>query len=146
MSKLTRNQKILIAVVLLAFAAVKVVSLLWWQGQQPDITPVSEAACNVRTGCRLPNGATVKFSENVSAKAPFDIVVRDVGPSVPEVFVSFSMSNMDMGFNRYKLVRQEDGTWAANQIRLPVCTQNRNDYLADIHIGNEVFQTAFTAE
>lgn len=146
MSSLTRRQKITIAVLLLAFAAVKVAALLWWQSKQPDVTAIPQAACNVHTGCTLPNGAVVKFSDRVHAKQPFDIRVNNVPPQVQEVFVSFSMSGMDMGFNRYKLVRQADGTWAADQIRLPVCVQNRHDYLADIHINGDVFQTAFTAE
>ena len=34
----------------------------------------------------------------------------------------------------------------AAQIRLPMCVQNRHDYLADIYIGGKVFQAAFTAQ
>lgn len=145
MSKLTRNQKILIAVLLLAFAAVKVAALLWWKNQQPAIQVLNES-CNVHQGCALSDGVTVKFSEKVLVKSPFDIEVRGVGTDVQEVWVSFSMKDMDMGFNRYQLVRQADGSWQAKQIRLPVCVQNRHDYLADINIGGQVFQTAFTAE
>ncbi len=146
MLKLNRKQAVLVGVSLLAFAAVKVAALLWWQSRQPEITPVRESACNVRTGCKLPNGAEVKFSSRVAANEPFDITLRNVPPQTAEVFVSFSMRDMDMGFNRYKLLRQADGSWAALQIRLPVCVQNRHDYLADIHIGGEVFQVGFTAE
>ena len=141
-----RRQKITIAVLLLGFAAVKIAALLWWQSKQPEMTAIPQAVCNVHAGCTLPGGATVKFSDRVYAKQPFDIRINNVPLQVQEVFVSFSMSGMDMGFNRYKLVRQADGSWAANQIRLPVCVQNRRDYLVDIHIGDEVFQTAFTAE
>lgn len=146
MLKLNRKQAISAGVLLLVFAAVKVAAVLWWQEQQPSITALNEAACNVHAGCTLPNGAVVKFSDRVAAKEPFDITLRNVPPQVQEVFVSFSMRDMDMGFNRYKLLRQADGSWAARQIRLPVCVQGRSDYLADIHIGGEVFQTAFTAE
>ena len=146
MSKLNRKQKILIAVLLLVFAGVKIAALLWWQKQQPALTVLRAAECNVHTGCALPNGAVVKFSDTVQAKAPFDIEVRGVAADVAEVYVSFSMQDMDMGFNRYKLLRQSNGTWRAVQIRLPVCVQNRHDYLADIYIGGKVFQTAFTAQ
>lgn len=146
MSKLTQKQKILIGVLLLLFAAVKIAALVWWKNQQPEAVAWNAAACNVHQGCPLPNGAEVKFSDTVQAKAPFDVAVRHVPADVAEVFVSFSMKDMDMGFNRYKLVRQPDGTWLASQIRLPVCVQNRHDYLADIHIGGQVYQTAFTAQ
>ena len=146
MSKLSRKQKILIAVLLLGFAGVKIAALLWWQKQQPALTVLSAAECNVHAGCALPNGAVVKFSNTVQAKAPFDIEVRGVAADVAEVYVSFTMQDMDMGFNRYKLLRQGDGTWRAAQIRLPRCVQNGHDYLADIHIGGKVFQAAFAAQ
>ena len=110
MSKLSRKQKILIAVLLLGFAGVKIAALLWWQKQQPALTVLSAAECNVHAGCALPNGAVVKFSDTVQAKAPFDIEVRGVAADVAEVYVSFTMQDMDMGFNRYKLLRQSNGT------------------------------------
>ncbi|KLT73738.1 hypothetical protein PL75_02030 [Neisseria arctica] len=140
-----RKQKIWIACLLLVFAVVKIVALLWWKNQQPAIERLTEAQCNVSRGCILPNGVKVKFSDEIQAKGPFDIVLQNVPQEVAEVFVSFSMSGMDMGFNRYKLVHQGSGTWKAEQVRLPVCVQNRYDYLADIHIGKQVFQAAFTA-
>ncbi|TFU40539.1 hypothetical protein E4T99_08975 [Neisseria sp. WF04] len=146
MLKLNRKQAVWAGILLLAFAAVKIAALLWWQSRQPAVTSVAESACNVHAGCTLPNGAQVKFSSKVAAKAPFDITLRNVPAQTAEVFVSFSMRGMDMGFNRYKLLRRPDGSWAAPQIRLPVCVQNRRDYLADIHIGGEVFQVGFTAE
>ncbi|UOO82720.1 hypothetical protein LVJ83_04450 [Uruburuella testudinis] len=142
---MSRNKKLLIAVLLLAFAAVKVVSLLWWQNSQPARTVLDQAQCNVHQGCVLPGGMQLKFSDQVYAKAPFDIELRGVDAAVQEVFVSFTMKDMDMGFNRYKLVRQPDGSWRAAQIRLPVCVQNRHDYLADIHIGKKVYQVGFAA-
>lgn len=142
---LNRKQKILIACLLLMFAVVKVAALLWWKKQQPVVQRLAEAQCNVSRGCVLPNGVKVKFSDEIQAKGPFDIVLQNVPEEAEEVFVSFSMSGMDMGFNRYKLVNQGGGIWKAEQVRLPVCVQNRYDYLADIHIGSQVFQTAFTA-
>lgn len=145
MLKPNRKQALTVAVLLLAFAAAKVAALLWWQAGKPEAQTL-DAACNVVAGCKLPNGAEIKFSRTVAAKEPFGITVRGVPENVREVFVSFSMRGMDMGFNRYPLRRQADGSWAAEQVRLPMCVQGRHDYLADIHIGGEVFQTGFTAE
>jgi putative secreted protein len=53
---------------------------------------------------------------------------------------------MDMGFNRYLLKQQSPRTWQARQIHLPVCVEGRRDYIAGITIGNQTFQTTFTAQ
>lgn len=141
---MSQNKKlIIVGVLLLVFAAVKLIALDWWQQQQPQ---AKQAECQVTQGCTLPNGVYVKFSDKLEIKQPFDIVLKNVPETTQEITVSFSMKDMDMGFNRFNIRRQNDGTWAAKQIRLPMCVENRHDYLADINIGGEVFQTAFTAE
>lgn len=141
---MTKNRKLFAAaLLLLVFAAIKLAALYWWQQQQPQ---VQQAVCDVRQGCTLPNGVHVKFSDTVNAGQPFDIVLDNVSADTAEAYVSFSMKDMDMGFNRYRLTRESEGRWAARQIRLPVCVQARHDYLADISIGGATFQTAFTAE
>ena len=141
---MSQNKKlIIVGVLLLVFAAVKLIALGWWQQQQPQ---AKQAECQVTQGCTLPNGVYVKFSDKLEIKQPFDIVLKNVPETTQEITVSFSMKDMDMGFNRFNIRRQNDGTWAAKQIRLPMCVENRYDYLADINIGGEVFQTAFTAE
>lgn len=139
-----RNQKLMLAgILLLVFAAAKLFMLDWWQKQQPQAV---QAECNAVQGCTLPNGVYVKFSDKVYAKQPFDITLKNVPEDIENITVSFTMKDMDMGFNRFNIRREPDGTWAAKQIRLPVCVENRHDYLADINIGGQVFQTAFTAE
>ena len=131
------------ALLLLVFAAVKIALLGWWRQKQPE---AQQQACEVTRGCTLPSGVWVKFSDRIAAKEPFDIELRQVPAEVQEVHVSFSMKDMDMGFNRYRLKPEGNGVWAARTIRLPVCVSQRNDYLADINIGGQVVQTAFTAE
>lgn len=141
---MNQNRKLLAAaVLLLVFAAAKLIALDWWQSRQPK---VQQAECQVNSGCTLPNGVYVKFSDTVYAKQPFDITLKNLPPQVENISVSFSMKDMDMGFNRFNIRPQTDGTWAAKQIRLPVCVENRNDYLADIEIDGQVFQTGFRAE
>ncbi|WP_165006311.1 hypothetical protein [Neisseria yangbaofengii] len=141
---MNKNKKLIISgVLLLVFAAVKLIALDWWRQQQPQ---TRQAECQVTQGCTLPNGVYVKFSDKVKAKQPFDIVLKNVPQATREVTVGFTMKDMDMGFNRFNIRRQDDGTWAAKQIRLPMCVENRHDYLADINIDGEVFQTAFAAE
>ena len=59
--------------------------------------------------------------------------------------VSFSMRDMDMGFNRYDLHRQADGGWLAQNVRLPLCTEERHDFLADVSVDGQVYRVPFTA-
>lgn len=135
-----------IAILLILFAIVKVAMLLWWKNQQPEIMVVSQNICDVRQGCVLPNGAKIVFSQSFSAKSPFDIDIDNVPAGIKEVFISFSMKDMDMGFNRYKLIPQSQRHWQAKQIRLPICVQNRHNYLADIHIDQQTYQIGFSTE
>ncbi|QEY24164.1 hypothetical protein [Neisseria animalis] len=140
----TRRKMLAAAVLLLLFAAAKLLLLNQWQQQRAP--NAQNAVCKVTQGCTLPNGVYVKFSSRIAAKEPFDIELRGVPDTVGEITVSFSMKDMDMGFNRYKLLPEGGGVWAARQIRLPLCVERRSDYLADLNIGGTVFQTAFTAE
>ncbi|ASK28015.1 hypothetical protein [Neisseria chenwenguii] len=141
---MNKNRTLLIAaVLLLIFAAVKFALFFWWQNSQPA---AQQAVCDLRQGCMLPDGVYAKADRKIPTNAPFDIELRNVPAGVKEVSVSFSMKNMDMGFNRYGLADEGGGVWTARQIRLPVCTEQRRDYLADIRIGGVVFQTAFTAD
>ena len=143
--KLTKQQKILIAVLLLAFAAAKIIGLIWWKNQQPEGTVVSSAACDVRQGCTLPNGAVVVFPQ-ISTKMPFEMRVDNAPEYTQTITVRFSMRDMDMGFNRYDLARQADGLWFRSGNRLPACVQGRHDWLADIVMDDTVFQVAFSTE
>ena len=142
---MVQNRKwLFIGLALLVFAAVKVAALYWWTQSQPTAETV--AACDVRIGCTLPDGTKLKFGTPVGVKTPFDIRLDAVPPLVKQVSVSFSMRDMDMGFNRYDLKRQADGSWLAEGVRLPLCTQQRYDYLVDIHIDGKSYQVGFTAE
>ena len=116
----------------------------WRAGQQPAAETVVQADCDPNQGCTLPDGSRIRFA--AARHRPFDITLENVPPQVQQAEVSFSMDGMDMGFNRFPLQRQADGSWLAAQIRLPVCTDRRDGYLADIRIGNQVFQVAFQAE
>lgn len=138
---MSKNQKLLIAAVLLiVFAAAKLLLLDWWQQQQSK-TKVVE--CNLTQGCVLPDGSKVRAT-SINTHEPFDIVIENVPQNTGAVSISFSMKNMDMGFNRYNLTKQSPRSWQALQIRLPFCVEGRHDYTADITIGKQTFQTAFS--
>lgn len=138
---MSKNQKLLIAAVLLiVFAAAKLLLLDWWQQQQSK-TKVVE--CNLIQGCVLPDGSKVRAT-SINTQEPFDIVIENVPQNTGAVSISFSMKNMDMGFNRYNLAQRSPQSWQALQIRLPFCVEGRHDYTADITIGKQTFQTAFS--
>ena len=129
------------AVLLLVFAAAKLAGLYWWQQQQPA---AESLACDIGRGCTLPNGAVLRFMPAAGLKTPFDIALSGSGAE-KAVSVSFSMRDMDMGFNRYDLHRQADGGWLAQNVRLPLCTEARHDFLADISVDGQVYRVPFTA-
>ncbi|MDO4997250.1 MAG: hypothetical protein Q4E16_01240 [Neisseria sp.] len=135
-----KNRKMLwIAVALLLFAAVKVAALFWWQGQQ---SPREAIACDVKQGCVLPNGGKLTFSSSLGLKTAFSVQLSDV--QAQEVSLSFSMKGMDMGFNRYDLKAQNQ-LWRAENVRLPLCTQERHDFIADVNIDGKIYQIPFSA-
>ncbi|MBH5329896.1 hypothetical protein H9Q10_09485 [Eikenella sp. S3360] len=138
-----RAKTLLALAVLLALAGGHFAVRQWRAAQQPAAAAAPQA-CNPRQGCSLPNGSRIRFA--AALREPFDIELENVPPEVRRVEVSFSMANMDMGFNRYPLARRPNGSWLAAQIRLPVCTDRRHDYLADVRIGEQVFQVAFEAQ
>ena len=106
---MNKNRKLLLAALLLiAFAAVKLVLLQWWQAQQPQAVA---AQCDLTEGCTLPDGSRVRAAA-VSTKKPFDIYIEHAPAGTEQVSISFSMKNMDMGFNRYMFERQPSGITA----------------------------------
>ena len=130
------------AVLLLAFAAVKLAALHWWTQRQPAAVEV--AACDIATGCTLPGGAVLRFAPAAALQKPFDIVL-DGADGAREVSVSFSMRDMDMGFNRYDLRRDAAGRWSAAAVRLPLCTEARHDFSADVAVDGRVYSVPFSA-
>ena len=128
------------AVLLLVFAAAKLAGLYWWQQQQPAAESLAwryrprlhaaNGACCAYAGCELKRRLSITLSGSGAEKA---------------VSVSFSMRDMDMGFNRYGLHRQADGGWLAQNVRLPLCTEARHDFLADISVDGQVYRVPFTA-
>ena len=53
-----------------------------------------------------------------------------------KITVSFSMLDMDMGFNRFDLRQQADKTWQGQAI-LPVCSTGRRDWRVTVAVISE---------
>jgi hypothetical protein len=52
------------------------------------------------------------------------------------------MVGMNMGFNRYDLKRVPDGNWTA-RIVLPVCTDSRADWIAELKLDEQFYSLSF---
>ncbi|WP_434777891.1 hypothetical protein [Neisseria sp. Ec49-e6-T10] len=152
MDKLTRQQKITIASILLVAASIKVVFLVVWffnDRHTPDQNLVVKIpSCNIKAGCELPNGDEIQFIGTLNSKTPFSILYKSSKASERNVSVQFEMKNMDMGFNRYKLINSHNNTEQkeAQNVRLPVCTDHRMDYIATVKVDNQAYLIEFKGQ
>ena len=129
-----RNKWLLAAGLLLAFAALKVAMLGWWQSRQPE-NGAATVQCDVLAqGCLT------------SVKSAFAIEAAGVPSDVQSLSASFRMDGMEMGFNRFDLVKQADGSWRADKVYLPLCTAGRHDWVVVWQADGAAFQAAFKTE
>ena len=78
------------------------------------------------------DGLAVRLSQAPKVMQPFRLEVS--APEADAVEATFNMAGMDMGFNRYRLVRQDDRIWDA-EVTLPVCVRGRKDWLLLLDIS-----------
>lgn len=88
----------------------------------------------------------VRFNQAPKVLQPFAVDLQL--SEARAVHISFAMNGMEMGLNRYRLVKQPDGSWHG-EVTLPVCVQGRSDWLAlveaEMPSGVERYQFSFTA-
>lgn len=132
-----------LAAPLLVIAAL--VALAWWGASQK--APLQQAQAIVcadpTAGCAFEHEgrpATLRFSQQPEALKPF--VLSVFAPGLRQASVSFQMAGMDMGFNRYDLRQNADGSWSA-RITLPVCTVSRVDWIAELTLDGRLYTLAF---
>ena len=93
--------------------------------------------CDVRQGCRAADGSvamTVIFGAEPRALQPFPIHIQLADHQQADaVTVAFSMQDMDMGANRYRLIADASAGWNA-YITLPICMSGRSDWVADVEL------------
>ncbi|MDO5686227.1 MAG: hypothetical protein Q4G42_02370 [Neisseria sp.] len=148
MKKISIGQWLLMAAALLVFAALKIAMVYWYAERDPAPQAVTDEACDVRRGCKLPNGATLRTFGKLHPKTPFRMRLLNAPAATQSVYVEFSMKDMDMGFNRYKLLPPDADHehWYADTVRLPVCVVARKDYLLDIYLDGVGYQIAFDSD
>lgn len=132
------------------------VALLWQQWSQPPAPAVAVAqALTVEPGCAPTqevctargDGVQLGFQFSGPVKGLQAVGVELVTTVEPvEVVVDFAMAGMDMGRNRYRLIK-EKGAWRG-RVTLPVCTTNRTDWLATVELatGEQRWQAVFPFE
>ncbi len=75
----------------------------------------------------------LQFSRLPSALTPFSaiIIAKDIQPEAIDLI--FNMNNMEMGFNRFQL-KKNDNNWQT-KIILPVCALGRNDWQLKVELS-----------
>ena len=82
---------------------------------------------------------TLKLGDSAQPLTAFPVLVSLSGKTAAKakaVAVYFTMADMDMGFNRFDLSQQADGTWHGQAI-LPVCAAGRRDWGATVKISSD---------
>jgi len=108
---------------------------------QQDAPPLMCAA--LVQGCMLDQTLSVKTDRTPSSLKPFALTV--VAPGAKEVHVELHMQGMEMGLNRYRLVRQLAGDWRATII-LPACVSGRRDWSMLIEVDGVRRTLAFQTQ
>lgn len=128
---------------MLGVAGLLALAAAWFVMRSPgEARAVAVACTDIVAGCSLPAaGLQVAFDQPPQALQPFVLKVRT---AADQVYASFSMRGMQMGFNRYRLLPQADGSWRA-QVTLPACVQGRNDWELLLEIDARRYVLPFSA-
>lgn len=132
-----RKASLLLMVVLVVIA----VGVYW---QRANIPPAKTIACvDIGNGC-LVDGIKLRFDHIPQVMKPFHLSAES--GNATEFHASFAMQGMDMGLNRYRLLKQADGLWTA-EVVFPVCVRGRSDWLMLLEVqtpdGLKRYQLAF---
>ena len=116
-----------------------------------DLAAVSILPCaDIRQSCGNER-FTVRFSEAPQVMMPLHLNLHmNRDEAIKNIHVDFSMQNMEMGFNRYRLIQaSQSGDWQA-EVTLPICVQGRSDWrmLLEIESGEKIqrFQLPFSTK
>jgi len=88
--------------------------------------------------CRLQadhGTAVFSFDHQVEALKPFtvDLELSQWPAAVESVSVNFKMAAMEMGKNRYRLLKQDNGHWQSRVV-LPICGMGGSEWLVELEI------------
>jgi hypothetical protein len=116
---------------------------LTWFALRPPEKAQAVACADIVAGCLVDDsGLQVMFDRRPQAMQPFLLQVRKA--QAEQVHASFSMHGMPMGFNRYRLLPQGDGSWQG-QVTLPACVQGRSDWELLLEVDTARYALPFSA-
>lgn len=101
----------------------------------PACNPLGRA-CTARDATMA---VALELPDPIKPLSPFPVQVQLAGErtaTVESVAVSFAMTGMNMGFNRFELRRQSAHTWRGEAL-LPVCSMGRRDWRATVDVAGE---------
>jgi hypothetical protein len=108
--------------------------------QLPTVPLDVARPCEVEAGCvAAAENLSMRFSLGPELRAlePFPVLVElQSEQQVESVIVSFSMPDMDMGVNRYRLISDGADRWIGN-VTLPTCASGRSDWIARFELTSE---------
>jgi len=81
--------------------------------------------------CSITAGLNISTDHPPQIMRPFKLLIN--APEMTPIAASFAMQGMDMGLNRYRLIKQENGWWTA-EVTLPVCIQGRSSWLLELEV------------
>ena len=122
---LIRNKHLAVGLLLLLFVATGYFAVR----KKPDLPIIS--CPDLSQACNLGEGLSVSADRPPQIMRPFRLSVT--ASETTPIAASFAMQGMDMGLNRYRLIKQENGSWAA-AVTLPVCIQGRSSWLLELEM------------
>jgi hypothetical protein len=108
--------------------------VLWQNAEGPPPVAVNLPCPNPTVGCSAQLGnrsVTIGLAGALKPLQPFQVWVKAAGAD--KVQASFTMVDMNMGFNRYNLRPDAAGVFRA-QITLPACVSGRRDWMMSVDI------------
>jgi len=143
-------RKIVITVLGLSLFAVAIV-FFWGQKKMLRNEKPEWVACADITQSCGHAWFSVRFKETPQVMKPLhlEFVAISADKGIQNIHANFAMKGMEMGFNRYQLIKADQNKWQA-EVTLPVCMQGRSDWEMLIEIdaeeGKQRFLVPFSAE
>ena len=139
-------KKIIILLSLLGGAILA--ALLWRQYSQVAITensqtkPTAIVCPDIVQSCGNAQ-FSVRFKESPQVMKPLHLELLFLdGQTIQNIHAGFAMQGMEMGFNRYQLIKTAENKWVA-EVTLPVCVQGRSDWEMTLMVEGAAQQSRF---
>ena len=139
MTKKEKIRFILIILAVMIIVGLKILAVVWEKQQKSQVVENTQKTlqCTIQY-CEFADGFVVRTEGTVSSKTPFKVFIRNVPENTQKAYIQFSMDSMDLGFNRFKLMPDENNPqqWRTNALLLPICTINDDRYKMEVCLND----------